>query len=103
MREEKPYFSAVVEIWMAFGITRAVFSFVIACTLWKGIVSFGERGERKEEGEIGRREREGNRERKREEREGERGGEMEGSRKGKMRKEKGGKVYILLTHYETSG
>ena len=64
MREEKPYFSAVVEIWMAFGITRAVFSFVIACTLWKGIVSFGE-----EEGEVGRRERrrrEGSRERERE-------------------------------------
>ena len=25
---------------MAFGITRAVFSLVIACTLWKGMVSF---------------------------------------------------------------
>ena len=65
MREEKPYFSAVVEIWIAFGITRAVFSFVIACTLWKGIVSFGE-----EEGEVGRRERRGR----------ERGEQKEGSR-----------------------
>ena len=53
MREENPYFSAVVDIWMALGITRAVFSFVMACTLWKGIVSFGEREE--EEGEGGER------------------------------------------------
>ena len=66
MREEKPYFSAVVEIWMAFGITRAVFSFVIACTLWKGIVSFGERGRRGGREESREREREGKRGKERE-------------------------------------
>ena len=71
MREEKPYFSAVVEIWMAFGITRAVFSFVIACTLWKGIVSFGE-----EEGEGRERE--------------------EGEREGKGEKEK---HYLIMTDF----
>ena len=40
-REEKPYLSAEVEIWMALGITRAVFSFVMASTLWNGMVSCG--------------------------------------------------------------
>ena len=81
MREENPYFSAVVEIWMALGITRAVFSFVMACTLWKGIVSFGEREE--EEGERGEREKEGEKREKEEEERGREGWEWREGKRGK--------------------
>ena len=104
MREENPYFSAVVEIWIALGITRAVFSFVMACTLWKGIVSFGEREEEEGEGEEKREKRKKEEEerkkeeeeRKKEEEEREKeeegeGGEKEGGRgreRGRERRER---------------
>ena len=39
MSDENPYFSAVVETWIALGITNAVRSFVMAVTLMNGIVS----------------------------------------------------------------
>ena len=53
MREENPYFSAVVVIWMALGNTNAVRSFVMAVTLTNGMVSCRERGGRGEKGGEG--------------------------------------------------
>lgn len=61
MREENPYFSAVVVTWMAVGNTNAALSFVMAVTLMNGIVSWTD-GEKEggigQQGETGRRLRE---------------------------------------------